>query len=135
MNPRGITTACTRPPTRCFSCFFKGTGRRVMPGVRLLRDYERPEVSDRLRSLLARRSRYLFVFALPHLWTNRWGCRPHSCSVLVLRCGTLRLPSHLPAHHALAAASVAWLPAGRRLPGGRCVDVRRPDSPYSWHVL
>ena len=36
-NPRGdrqLTTACTRPPTRRFSCSAKGAGRRVMPGVR-----------------------------------------------------------------------------------------------------
>ena len=34
-TPR-LTTACTRPPTRCLSYSFKGSGRRVMPGVRFL---------------------------------------------------------------------------------------------------
>ena len=29
------TVACTRPPTRCLSCTFRGSGRRVMHGVRL----------------------------------------------------------------------------------------------------
>src|SRR5215210_7531122 len=34
MNPRGITTACTRPPTRRWSSSNNRAGRRVMPGVR-----------------------------------------------------------------------------------------------------
>jgi plasmid stabilization system protein ParE len=33
---RQLTTACTRPPTRCLSSTFRGSGRRVMPGVRRL---------------------------------------------------------------------------------------------------
>ena len=33
---RNLTTACTRPPTRCLSSTFRDAGRRVMPGVRLL---------------------------------------------------------------------------------------------------
>jgi hypothetical protein len=36
MNPRGLTTAFTRPATRILSCFSKDVGGRVMPGVRLL---------------------------------------------------------------------------------------------------
>jgi hypothetical protein len=40
MNGQRITTACTRPPTRCLSCFGNDPGRQVMPGVSCLRVME-----------------------------------------------------------------------------------------------
>jgi hypothetical protein len=36
---RGITMACARPPTRLLLSSFKGTGRRVMPGVGRLKAF------------------------------------------------------------------------------------------------
>jgi hypothetical protein len=33
-HQRGLTSACTRPATRCLSCFFKVAGGRVMRSVR-----------------------------------------------------------------------------------------------------
>jgi hypothetical protein len=33
---RNLTSACTRPATRCLSCFAGDAGGRVMRGVRLL---------------------------------------------------------------------------------------------------